>query len=276
MSKAKPRTKAAVPQATRPEKVPACQCCGTTEEVEVTRGNELCPDCESEHYVYCTVCKGFQPRDDECRHVNWTDCGYTGAGAQDGLDPAEMHKDGVFLFFDLLDTLPARDGDNLARAAARAIRGHRFLTQMRGFLLSTPDMFLKERRYFDRRRRKTAKPNGEWLWCDFGEVRDRDFAPERSYAGHEDRAGTVVKDGFDAGKLVAGYEWLSTLDDDTKTANRLTYKWYTEWKADRDAGRRPLPAGRTRVAYLTKPRKSKPSAVKQKVQSKPRRKKSGG
>ena len=203
----------------------SCQCCGTTKAVEVTGRTALCENCQSEFYAYCSVCEDYSYRGEECRHLSWADGLYTGAGATDGLDPTECHKGGVFVFFDLLDTLATYHGDNAARVAARAIRRNRFVTQMRGFLLSTPDMYLKERRHFD---------HGEETWCDFVEVRaGRDLG------------------GFDEQQLVAGYNWLSTLDENTVRANALTTRWVNEWKRHRDAGRRPLKEGQLRVPYLS-------------------------
>ncbi len=200
--------------------------CTACEELkdDVLRG--LCEDCESEH-VYCTVCEEFSHRHNEtCRHLSWTENGFTGAGAEDGLDPAETHKDAVLLFFDLLDTLRDEYDDNLARSTGREIRRHRFFTQMRGWMLATPDLYLCRMR-FDLHK--------DTKWLDFGKVTPKDM------------------EGFDQGVLSDAFDWLSTLDEhETVAANRLTAKWFDEWQKARAAGGRTLPAGKERVPFLAK------------------------
>ena len=211
---------------TKPKPKPRRRRCAACEELkpDVIRG--LCEECEGDH-VYCTVCEEFSHRhSDLCRHLSWTDNGFTGAGAEDGLDPTDLHKEAVLLFFDLLDTLRDEYDDNLARSADREIRRHRFFTQMRGWMLSTPDLYLCRMR---------LDLHKDTKWLDFGRVRKSDM------------------EGFDHDTLSDAFDWLSTLDEhDTVAANRLTAKWLDEWWAERKAGRRVLPAGKERVPFLAK------------------------
>lgn len=66
-----------------------------------TAGN-LCSECESENFVYCSICNDWLPQDDGLhRHLFWTENGYGGSGATD-IDPEDWRPD----FLEFLALLP--------------------------------------------------------------------------------------------------------------------------------------------------------------------------
>lgn len=201
--------------------VPCCRDCGSTEDVE----SGLCATCETENYVWCEVCQGFQNRDGElCRHVFWTDCGYNGAGGYE--DDWNHCRESFFRLLDLLAAVPkySRDGDgwcwseketasDLITALERRLARDNFWTFTHGFLLSTPDVDFVEGR-------TDLHPSTKCLL--FANIRGTHFVRwrEKSYELYQS-----------AGD---GFAWLESLcAEETKQANARTLKWIMDWRFGR-------------------------------------------
>jgi|GEM_PF-6261165 hypothetical protein len=57
-----------------------CEWCHD-ENVPIYKETDRCETCE-EHFIYCSVCKEEQFEDDPCRHIFWTDSGWSGSGGE--------------------------------------------------------------------------------------------------------------------------------------------------------------------------------------------------
>jgi len=79
------------------ERSECCEECGCTLRDNI---GKICPSCDAEYYVYCSVCKKHQLEDDGCAHVTLTGDGYAGCGSTD-LD-AEDHADSFFALLDMI------------------------------------------------------------------------------------------------------------------------------------------------------------------------------
>lgn len=198
-----------------PEK--KCQECGGMDEVI----DGMCEECEQDH-VYCDVCKEWHPRDsDKCRHLYWTDCGYSGAGSCDG--EWDYCKESFFSLLDLLASIPrdGREGWGWARqteetclvsAMESRIAANNFWTFTHGFMLSMPELDFRQMR-----------PDlGPDVGLAFAVVSS---AWPRRWIGHHNEIYHAASDGFG---------WLTTLEaDKTPEANAETVKWIREWREAR-------------------------------------------
>jgi hypothetical protein len=193
-----------------------CSCCKKL-KVSVHPVSTLCESCEADH-VECVICEEwFSKESDLCRHLGW-DAGlgcYAGCGTY-GID-AEDHKESFLLLLDRLAPLGEYlDGAKLMLPKMLAyIEANNFWTTWHGPLIGgLPDLELRYSLDVER----GTKP-GTYSSMAICDIKSRTMEKW-------DAEGDGVIDG-----LQLGMTWLTSLDNESVEANRLTAGWIREWQA---------------------------------------------
>ncbi len=187
-----------------------CTYCDELKPADEVQGG-LCEECEDYH-VYCNVCGKYIHEDSGHRHFGWVDgVGWCGCGAEGYCDKAD-YKESFFDFMDRLAVIPQErlvyrilDYGNATfdELMERFIAANNFWTFVHGFLMSTPNIDFRH------------------------QVREEWYPPFLSI-----RASDV--DAMQEEGLALGWAWISSLDDETKAANKITVGWIREWRAARN------------------------------------------
>lgn len=195
--------------ATKKTRRKRCSECGELKGSVAGRQN-LCDECEQGR-TYCTVCDEWKDRawGGGCRHVGWSDelgmeCG---CGASELT--AEDHRDSFALLLSKFAALKVHDWDKPPRPLLpdmlTLIEANNFWTTWHGPMIGgPPDLALRYEKVFP-----THTAN----------VTLKDI-----YASEQESWGAEAIE-----EMQLGMAWLTSLDDTTKDANRITAGWIRQF-----------------------------------------------
>jgi len=186
-----------------------CSECGELKD-DVDGRQRLCERCE-EGKTYCQICDEHMNTSwgDGCRHLRWVDgLGNAGCGST-GIN-AEEHHESFLALLRHLEPLKTYDDKPLLPAMQALIAENRFWTQWQGSLIGgPPDLAL---RY---------------------SVKNSDWCPDL----YTIRSATQLAWGEKAiDAMQVGMAWMTSLDERSKAANKLTAGWIDDFMAKRQRG----------------------------------------
>lgn len=186
-------------KATRRKRCSECGECGELKDDVIGRQN-LCSECE---LAYCKICDEWNG---DCRHVGWDNSGGFECGCGALGTAADDHKEGFFKLLATFSHLKDYWGkEPLLSAIRRQVKANNFWTQWHGPIIgSAPALAM----YYEK---------------DFG-THKSNLCLADIPASEQEAWGWEAIDG-----MQLGMSWLSSLDDKSIEANKLTAKWIREF-----------------------------------------------